>query len=198
MVLNLVSAFHRGSIVADRDSELSFREIDPCIGRNQVTLIRMWDWWVQEKPRDRQEGLQQSSHHQAWDQACRAHGSEGWHWNIKNPSARICCTTISFSLYNSMPSVEGGNFVNVLIALFDSTPIRDCIGAWNDGCEQRKSTTKCFQMNYDYSSNTMMIVSEAMGTAARNCMILTLCIAIPVIHLVLWFRLPLEFNPAPL
>ncbi|UYV62008.1 hypothetical protein LAZ67_1007473 [Cordylochernes scorpioides] len=43
-----VSEFDRGRIVAYRDCGLSFREIDSRVGRNQTTLMRICDRWMQE------------------------------------------------------------------------------------------------------------------------------------------------------
>ncbi|GFU05261.1 transposable element Tcb1 transposase [Trichonephila clavipes] len=43
-----VSEFDRGRIVAYRDCGLSFREIDSRVGRNQTTVMRICDRWMQE------------------------------------------------------------------------------------------------------------------------------------------------------
>ncbi|GFV92495.1 transposable element Tcb1 transposase [Trichonephila clavipes] len=43
-----VSEFDRGRIVAYRDSGLSFREIGSRVGRNQTTVMRICDRWMQE------------------------------------------------------------------------------------------------------------------------------------------------------
>ncbi|GFW31547.1 transposable element Tcb1 transposase [Trichonephila clavipes] len=43
-----VSEFERGRIVAYRDCELSFREIDSRVGRNQRTVMRKCGRWMQE------------------------------------------------------------------------------------------------------------------------------------------------------
>ncbi|GFX59891.1 transposable element Tcb1 transposase [Trichonephila clavipes] len=48
-----VSEFDRGRIVAHRDCELSFREIGSRVGRNQTTVMRIWDHWMQESMTDR-------------------------------------------------------------------------------------------------------------------------------------------------
>ncbi|GFX75546.1 transposable element Tcb1 transposase [Trichonephila clavipes] len=48
-----VSEFDRGRIVAYRDCELCFREIDSRVGRNQTTVMRMFDRWMQEGTTDR-------------------------------------------------------------------------------------------------------------------------------------------------
>ncbi|GFV65964.1 transposable element Tcb1 transposase [Trichonephila clavipes] len=48
-----VSEFDRGRIVAYRDCGLSFREIGSCIGRNQTTVMRICDRWMQEGTTDR-------------------------------------------------------------------------------------------------------------------------------------------------
>ncbi|GFY27335.1 transposable element Tcb1 transposase [Trichonephila clavipes] len=47
-----VSEFVRGRIVAYRDCGLSFREIDSRVGRNQTTLMRICDRWMQEGTTD--------------------------------------------------------------------------------------------------------------------------------------------------
>ncbi|GFT45860.1 transposable element Tcb1 transposase [Trichonephila clavipes] len=43
-----VSEFDRGRIVAYRDWGLSFREIGSRVGRNQTTVLRIGDRWLQE------------------------------------------------------------------------------------------------------------------------------------------------------
>ncbi|GFT83237.1 transposable element Tcb1 transposase [Trichonephila clavipes] len=48
-----VSEFDRGRIVAYRDCGLSFREIGSRVGRNQTTVMRMCDRWMQEGTTDR-------------------------------------------------------------------------------------------------------------------------------------------------
>ncbi|GFT04825.1 uncharacterized protein TNCV_2133741 [Trichonephila clavipes] len=50
---DLVSEFGRGRIVAYRDSGLSFREIGSRVGRNQTTVMRICDHWMQEGTTDR-------------------------------------------------------------------------------------------------------------------------------------------------
>ncbi|GFY15250.1 transposable element Tcb1 transposase [Trichonephila clavipes] len=50
---NQVSEFDRGRIVAYRDCGLSFREIDSRVGRNQTTVMRICDRWMQEGMTDR-------------------------------------------------------------------------------------------------------------------------------------------------
>ncbi|GFY28704.1 uncharacterized protein TNCV_3440711 [Trichonephila clavipes] len=48
-----VSDFDRGSIVVYRDCGLSFRENGSRVGRNQTTVMRICDRWIQEGPTDR-------------------------------------------------------------------------------------------------------------------------------------------------
>ncbi|GFU57232.1 uncharacterized protein TNCV_3634221 [Trichonephila clavipes] len=48
-----VSEFDRGRIVANRDCGLSFREIGSRVGRNQTTVMRICDRWMQEGTTDR-------------------------------------------------------------------------------------------------------------------------------------------------
>ncbi|GFW72971.1 transposable element Tcb1 transposase [Trichonephila clavipes] len=48
-----VSEFHRGRIVAYRGCGLSFREIGSRVGRNQTTVMRICDHWMQESTTDR-------------------------------------------------------------------------------------------------------------------------------------------------
>ncbi|GFV04862.1 transposable element Tcb1 transposase [Trichonephila clavipes] len=48
-----VSGFDRGRIVAYRDCGLSFREIGNRVGRNQTTVMRVCDQWMQEGTTDR-------------------------------------------------------------------------------------------------------------------------------------------------
>ncbi|GFW05850.1 transposable element Tcb1 transposase [Trichonephila clavipes] len=48
-----VSKFDRGRIVAYRDCGLSFRKIGSRVGRNQTTLMRIGDRWIQEGTTDR-------------------------------------------------------------------------------------------------------------------------------------------------
>ncbi|GFX58737.1 transposable element Tc1 transposase [Trichonephila clavipes] len=43
-----VSEFDRGRIVAYRDCGLSFRKIGSRVGRNQTTVMRICDRWMQE------------------------------------------------------------------------------------------------------------------------------------------------------
>ncbi|GFV25440.1 transposable element Tcb1 transposase [Trichonephila clavipes] len=48
-----VSEFDRGRTVAYRDCGLSFREIGSHVGRNQTTVMRICDCWMQEGTTDR-------------------------------------------------------------------------------------------------------------------------------------------------
>ncbi|GFY12810.1 transposable element Tcb1 transposase [Trichonephila clavipes] len=48
-----VSEFDRGRVVAYRDCGLSFREISSHVGRNQTTLMRIGDRWMQKGTTDR-------------------------------------------------------------------------------------------------------------------------------------------------
>ncbi|GFW09541.1 transposable element Tcb1 transposase [Trichonephila clavipes] len=48
-----VSEFDRGRIVAYRDCGLSFRGIGSRVGRNQTTVMQIWDRWMQEGTMDR-------------------------------------------------------------------------------------------------------------------------------------------------
>ncbi|GFV09517.1 transposable element Tcb1 transposase [Trichonephila clavipes] len=48
-----VSEFDRGRIVVYRDFGLSFREIGSRVGRNQTTVMRICDHWMQEGTTDR-------------------------------------------------------------------------------------------------------------------------------------------------
>ncbi|GFV49889.1 transposable element Tcb1 transposase [Trichonephila clavipes] len=48
-----VSEFGRGRIVAYRGCGLSFREIGSRVGRNQTTVMRICDRWIQEGTTDR-------------------------------------------------------------------------------------------------------------------------------------------------
>ncbi|GFY14467.1 transposable element Tcb1 transposase [Trichonephila clavipes] len=48
-----VSEFDRGRIVAYRDSGLSLREIGSRVGRNQTTVMRICDRWMQKGMTDR-------------------------------------------------------------------------------------------------------------------------------------------------
>ncbi|GFX46168.1 transposable element Tcb1 transposase [Trichonephila clavipes] len=48
-----VSEFDRGRIVAYRDCGLFFREIGSRVGRNQTTVMRICDRWMQEGKTDR-------------------------------------------------------------------------------------------------------------------------------------------------
>ncbi|GFV70182.1 transposable element Tcb1 transposase [Trichonephila clavipes] len=47
------SEFDKGRIVAYRDCGLSFREIGSRVGRNQTTVMRICDRWMQEGTMDR-------------------------------------------------------------------------------------------------------------------------------------------------
>ncbi|GFT01581.1 transposable element Tcb1 transposase [Trichonephila clavipes] len=48
-----VSEFDRGRIVAYRDCGFPFREIGSRVGRNQTTVMRICDRWMQESTTDR-------------------------------------------------------------------------------------------------------------------------------------------------
>ena len=52
-----VSEFDRGRIVAYRDCGLSFREIGDRVGRNQATVMRICNRWMQEGTTDRRDLL---------------------------------------------------------------------------------------------------------------------------------------------
>ncbi|GFV70027.1 transposable element Tcb1 transposase [Trichonephila clavipes] len=55
-VFDQVSEFNRGRIVTYPDCRLSFREISSRVGRNQTTVIRICDCWMQEGTTDRRGG----------------------------------------------------------------------------------------------------------------------------------------------
>ncbi|GFV98368.1 transposable element Tcb1 transposase [Trichonephila clavipes] len=48
LAFDQVSEFDRGRIAAYRDCGLSFREIGSLLGRNQTTVLRVCDRWMQE------------------------------------------------------------------------------------------------------------------------------------------------------
>ncbi|GFV32734.1 transposable element Tcb1 transposase [Trichonephila clavipes] len=50
-----VSEFDRGRIVTYRNCGLSFREIGSCVGRNQATVLRICERWMQEGTTDRRD-----------------------------------------------------------------------------------------------------------------------------------------------
>ncbi|GFU74811.1 transposable element Tcb1 transposase [Trichonephila clavipes] len=52
-VFDQVSEFDRGRIVAYRDYGLSFSEMGSRVGRNQTTVMRICDRWIQEGTMDR-------------------------------------------------------------------------------------------------------------------------------------------------
>ncbi|GFV69225.1 transposable element Tcb1 transposase [Trichonephila clavipes] len=76
-----VSEFDRGRIVAYRNCGLSFREIGSRVRRNQTTVMRICDRWMQEGTMDRRgrSHLPQSTN-------SRAHGSDGSLSHITNRS----------------------------------------------------------------------------------------------------------------
>ncbi|GFS95710.1 transposable element Tcb1 transposase [Trichonephila clavipes] len=47
-----VTEFDRGRIVAYRDCGLCFRKIGSRVGRNQTTVMRIFDRWMQESTTD--------------------------------------------------------------------------------------------------------------------------------------------------
>ncbi|GFU68777.1 transposable element Tcb1 transposase [Trichonephila clavipes] len=49
------SEFDRGRIAAYRDCGLSFREIVSRVGRNETTIVRICDHWMQESTTDRRD-----------------------------------------------------------------------------------------------------------------------------------------------
>ncbi|GFW74142.1 uncharacterized protein TNCV_4176871 [Trichonephila clavipes] len=53
LAFDQVSEFDRGSIMAYRDCGLSFREIGSRVGRNQTTVMRIYDRWMQEGTKGR-------------------------------------------------------------------------------------------------------------------------------------------------
>lgn len=53
-----VSDFDRGRIVAYRDCGLSYRSIAARVGRDPMTVCRIWNRWVQEGHTDRRAGSQ--------------------------------------------------------------------------------------------------------------------------------------------
>ncbi|GFX01084.1 transposable element Tcb1 transposase [Trichonephila clavipes] len=51
--IDQVSEFERGRIMAYRDCRLSFRKIGSRVGRNQTTVMRICDRWMQKGMTDR-------------------------------------------------------------------------------------------------------------------------------------------------
>lgn len=48
-----ISDFDRGRIIAYTDCRVCSQEFDHCIGRNQVIVMRIWNWWIQKGKTDR-------------------------------------------------------------------------------------------------------------------------------------------------
>ncbi|GFW13776.1 transposable element Tcb1 transposase [Trichonephila clavipes] len=55
-----LSEFDRGRIMAYRDCGLSFREIGSRVGRNQTTVMRICNRWMQEGTKDQRGRSHQS------------------------------------------------------------------------------------------------------------------------------------------
>ncbi|GFW67050.1 transposable element Tcb1 transposase [Trichonephila clavipes] len=55
LAFDQVSEFDRGRIMAYRDCGLPFSEIGRRVGRNQTTLMRICDHWMQEGTTDRRD-----------------------------------------------------------------------------------------------------------------------------------------------
>ncbi|GFX56616.1 HTH_Tnp_Tc3_2 domain-containing protein [Trichonephila clavipes] len=53
-----VSDFDKGRIVAYRDCGLSYRSIAACVGRDPMTVSRIWNRWVQDNNTERPTGSQ--------------------------------------------------------------------------------------------------------------------------------------------
>ncbi|GFU49188.1 transposable element Tcb1 transposase [Trichonephila clavipes] len=53
LAFDQVSEFDRGRIVTYRNCGLSFRKIGSRVGRNQTTVMRICDRWMQESKTDR-------------------------------------------------------------------------------------------------------------------------------------------------
>ncbi|GFU69468.1 transposable element Tcb1 transposase [Trichonephila clavipes] len=81
-----VSEFNRGRILAYRDCGLSFKEIGSRVGRNQTTVMRMCDRWMQEGTTDRRGRSHPPQCTISCGQANCAHGSDGSLSHITNRS----------------------------------------------------------------------------------------------------------------
>ncbi|GFU50322.1 HTH_Tnp_Tc3_2 domain-containing protein [Trichonephila clavipes] len=56
-----VSDFDKCRIGAYRDCDLSFHSIDARVGRDPVTVSRIWNQWVQDGNKERHDGSQRPS-----------------------------------------------------------------------------------------------------------------------------------------
>ncbi|GFW95971.1 HTH_38 domain-containing protein [Trichonephila clavipes] len=81
-----VFEFDRGKIVAYRDCGLSFREIGSHVGRNQTTVIRISDRWVNGCDGLTWSIASTSVHHFTLGQANCAHVSDASLSHITNHS----------------------------------------------------------------------------------------------------------------
>ncbi|GFX17864.1 transposable element Tcb1 transposase [Trichonephila clavipes] len=66
-----VSDFDRGRIVAYRECGLSFRKVGSLVGRNQTTVMRICDRWMQEGTTDRSGQSHPPQYHFTYRQIVR-------------------------------------------------------------------------------------------------------------------------------
>ncbi|GFW81049.1 HTH_38 domain-containing protein [Trichonephila clavipes] len=94
-----ISEFNRERIVAYRDCGLSFREIGIRIGRNQTTVMRICDRWMQEGTTDRRGDCIHLSAPLHVRTEKSSHDSDGSLSHITNHSKEHCVCNASFSFY---------------------------------------------------------------------------------------------------
>ncbi|GFS73542.1 transposable element Tcb1 transposase [Trichonephila clavipes] len=98
-----VSELDRGRIVVYRDCGLSFREISSRVGRNQTTVMRICDRWMQEGTTDRRgrSHLSSSVHHFT---VCGYHSTPFTaEWSVRKTS--IAWSTLDAEPQTSPPSM---------------------------------------------------------------------------------------------
>ncbi|GFV25625.1 HTH_38 domain-containing protein [Trichonephila clavipes] len=92
-----VSEFDRGRIVACRECGLSFREIGSRVGRNQTTVMRIYDRWIQEGTTDRRGQLHPTQCTTSREDSVCAYNSTPFiaEWSVRKTSTKRRTTDVS-------------------------------------------------------------------------------------------------------
>ncbi|UYV80646.1 hypothetical protein LAZ67_19001205 [Cordylochernes scorpioides] len=157
-----VSEFDRGRIVAYRDCILSFRKIGSRVGRNQTTVMRICDRWMQEGTTDRRVRSHppQCTTSRADRQIVRmavtdrSVTSRTVEQHIQSVYSRVVCPQDLY--YFAYPSRR-------------TTDVSAANGAMKEGCGRQNGMKLSLLAIHASVCNTTMVGFESGDTVERGC-----------------------------
>ncbi|GFX71679.1 HTH_38 domain-containing protein [Trichonephila clavipes] len=145
-----VSEFDRGRIVVYRNCGLSFREIGSHVGRNQTTVMRICDCWMQESTAD----LRGRSH----SPQCTT--------SRKDRQIVLSARTIERRLQQSGLSARRPLLG---LPLTQNHRVSTTNGAMKEGCGRQNGIKLSLLTSHTSICNTTMVGFESGDTVERGC-----------------------------